>query len=367
MQLIKIIFFVLLFLLSFQHLGNCQNEGTNFSLSSKGHFGFIIAHRGNMTHLVKDHTRMVEIAYSKPSYGNKTWQQIYNYPTLGVSLLHGDLGNPEQLGNVTAIIPYINFSLKRGKYFDLNFRVGHGLSYFEKTFNTYENYKNAAISSHINPMANFQLESKWKLSSRIAIENGIALTHFSNGSYKIPNLGLNIVTINTGLTYLIGAQPQIYKKDSIPPFQRKTEISILVGGSLKEITPIGGPKYPAYSLMGSIDRKLNHKTKIGIGLDLFYNTSLLKKFENDGVILNSDADILQPGLNLSYGYTLHRLTILFNMGGYVYSKYKPVGFFYHRLGTRYQVNDHLVLNATLKTHFAVADHFEIGIGYLLKR
>lgn len=368
MQVIKTTFFVFLILMLANPLrGNAQNENTGFLLSSKGHYGFIIAHRGNMGNLIKGHTRMLEMVYSKPTYGNKAWQQIYHYPSLGVSFLYADLANPKQLGNVTAVFPHINFGLIRAKHFKLNLRVGHGLGYFEKTFNTYDNYKNNAISSHLNPMVNFQLESQLKFSNRISMENGIAVTHFSNGAYKIPNLGLNILTVNTGFTYQFGPADRVFKRENIPLPRRHMEISLMVNGALKEILPIGGPKYAIYSLIGTIEKQLDYKNKVGLGLDLFYNSSLFPKLIRDSINISTNASILQSGLNLSYGLTIHRITILVSMGAYIHSKYKGDGYLYHRIGTRYRINNFLILNATLKTHFAVADHWELGIGYLLKR
>ena len=249
----------------------------------------------------------------------------------------------------------------------LNLRYGTGFGYFNKTFNTFDNYKNNIISSHINPMINLQVESRINLSKRLSMENGIALTHFSNGSYKIPNLGLNLATFNTGFTYLFGPTDRPLKKDSISYPAKRTEFSFLISGAAKEILPAGGRKYPVFIFMGNMERQLNYKNKIGVGLDIFYNASLIQKLTNDSITLNSNIAILQAGLFFSYALTVHRISIIAGMGTYIHSKYKNDGYLYHRIGTRYRVNDHFTVNATLKTHFAVADHWEFGMGYLLKR
>jgi hypothetical protein len=40
--------------------------------------------------------------------------------------------------------------------------------------------------------------------------------------------------------------------------------------------------------------------------------------------------------------------------------------FFHRIGSRYALNDKFILNLSLKTHFAVADFVEFGIAYKIK-
>ena len=64
-----------------------------------------------------------------------------------------------------------------------------------------------------------------------------------------------------------------------------------------------------------------------------------------------------------YQFNMHRLMVPIEFGFYAYSKNKSVGFMYHRIGLRYQVSKHLLFNLTLKTHFAVAEYIEWGLGW----
>jgi hypothetical protein len=36
---------------------------------------------------------------------------------------------------------------------------------------------------------------------------------------------------------------------------------------------------------------------------------------------------------------------------------------YQRIGIRYRTGRHLLWNMSLKSHYAVADHWEFGVGY----
>ena len=352
--------------LFFSHFVFSQEQNKNLLVSEKTHYGFIIPHRSNIEILIKGHIKMYEVVVSKPTFGAKQWQQIYGYPNVGLSLMSIDLANPEQLGNGFAIIPHINFSIMKKKYFKLNFRVGTGLGYFTKKFNPKDNYKNNIIGSSINGSVSFLLENKIRFSDRLSMENGIGFTHFSNGSFTVPNLGFNLPTVNTGFSYLFGSVNKQVKKDSIPPAPKKSYFSIILNGGLKELFPSGGPKYPAWTLMGTVDKPISYKSKLGVGLDLFYEPGLKNKFDLDTNIKTiRKMDYLQSGVNISYAYTVDRLSLLLNMGSYLSTKYKGDGNFYHRIGLRYHFQNRIIANLSIKTHWAKADHIELGIGYRL--
>jgi hypothetical protein len=111
-----------------------------------------------------------------------------------------------------------------------------------------------------------------------------------------------------------------------------------------------------------LERRQSAKSSFGIGLDVFRNSSI-------GVLLERrdknerQVDILQAGAVLSY--TLHFDEFEFKMqqGFYLRDKWKDNGTFYHRFGLRYLLSEKVFLNLMLKTHFAKADHGELGIGY----
>jgi len=60
----------------------------------------------------------------------------------------------------------------------------------------------------------------------------IGMTHFSNGSFKTPNLGINIPTINTGITYLLSSEDKmIIPQDlKIKKEEKKLEIIAFLSG-----------------------------------------------------------------------------------------------------------------------------------------
>lgn len=62
--------------------------GKDFTLSGQAHYGFIISHRNNMANLIKGYVSGAELNYIFRTDGSKPWQQIHNYPEIGVGVLY---------------------------------------------------------------------------------------------------------------------------------------------------------------------------------------------------------------------------------------------------------------------------------------
>lgn len=337
----------------------------DFILSANGHVGYIIAHRHNMTQLIKGHIFGGELNYVFRTDGSKPWQQIHKYPEIGICALHFDLGNPQQLGTLEAIYPYTNIRLnKLNKKMSLNLRLGLGLAYITKPFDRLTNHQNNAIGSHFNGFVNLRLNTGIMLSKSWRLEAGVGLSHASNGAITTPNLGLNMASINLGVGYVFGNKNLQLKKDSIAKAKKEWHPQIIGVVGIKEMMPPGTQRYTAYGLMVNFYHNSNYKNKIGGGLEMSYNNSL-KKLLGDDSLSFSNANLLRAGVKFCYSFNMHRISVPVDFGVYLYDNRNYDGRFFHRVGLRYMVTKHLIANVTLITHWAVADYFEWGIGYQL--
>ena len=340
--------------------------GKDFTLSGQAHYGFIISHRNNMANLIKGYVSGAELNYIFRTDGSKPWQQIHNYPEIGVGVLYLELANHSQLGHLAAVYPYTNIRLNKShKRFNLNLRLGTGLAYVTKPFNINTNPKNIVIGSYLNGFVNLRLSSTVMITKALRLDVGIGLTHASNGSFSTPNLGLNMATINLGLGYAFGNKECVYKKDKILPVLRKWEPSIISIIGMKELEMPNGPKYLAYGLQLNLYKKINYKTSLGGGIEMTYNNATKQVWEEQSMHTDKVSDIAQVGAKISYAFTMHRLSVPVDFGVYVYKKQDYNGLFFHRIGLRYMVTKSIIANITLRTHWARADYFEWGIGYKL--
>ena len=365
MHLIKKKVIKTIFLLLLPILLNAQNAPfQDFLLSPQAHYGFIISHRNNMAQLIKGHIYGAELNYVFRTDGCRPWQQIHKYPEIGVCALHMYLANPQQLGNMEALYPYINFRLnKPSRKISLNLRLGEGLAYLTKAFDRIENHQNVAIGSHLNGFVNIRLNSTVMLFESWRLDAGVGLTHASNGAISTPNLGINLATIDLGLGYVFGNKVCAYKKDTILPPDKSWKPSIIAIMGMKELENPGGPEYLVYGIQANLYRTLNYKNSLGGGIEISYNNATKQVWANDSVFNPSATDILQAGVKISYAFNINKLSVPVDFGMYFFKKQEFNGPFFHRIGFRYLVTKHIITNVTLLTHWAKADYFEWGIGY----
>jgi hypothetical protein len=342
-----------------QNSPNCD-----FILSAQGHYGYIISHRNNVSHLIKGHIYGGELSYVFRTNGCKSWQQIHKYPELGICAVHIYLANPQQLGNLEALYPYTNIRLNRVKSnWKLNLRLGLGLAIVTKPFNEVTNHKNNAIGTYLNGFVNLRLAYAVMLSKALRFDAGVGLTHASNGALGTPNLGLNMATISMGLGYAFGNKEFVCTNDSIPKCKKAWVPMIVAVIGAKEMDQPDGPKYLAFGAQFNLYRTLNYKNRLGPGIEFAYNNMTKKMYEHDSVFNPTFADIYTVGAKISYEFTFDRISLPLDFGYYLYKKQAANGHVFHRIGIRYTFKNHIIAGVTLLTHWARADYFEWGIGY----
>ena len=341
-----------------------QSKYNGWGIGASIHYGFILSHRHNMGHLVRGHTPAYEVTVSKQTFGDKYWQQHYRYPVIGYSFIYINLKNNEQLGSAFAFYPHISFMQNKQRKFMRYFKIGAGAGYISKVFDRIENNKNNAIGSHINVFINFTYGFKWKVHRNFSIDGAVAFMHFSNASFTAPNLGINVPTIQLGATWHLSDGKEIYKKDSItPPRDRKWHYSILLSGGLKEVSPAGGVKYGIGSLNAEAIKPVSRKSRIGVGLDIFYDASLEKKLKGANQDYSGMFAVVRPGLHFHYELKLSEFSLFFDVGGYLFTRWKEDGYIYARQGVRYRIAKNWLVGVALKTHYFKADFAEWGVGY----
>jgi hypothetical protein len=274
------------------------------------------------------------------------------------------------LGKAGALFPYIDFPLISGERASLAFRAGSGFGWVEKPFDRLENPKNIAIGSRSNITFSFMLHGKFDLPGRWGVSAGLSFDHFSNMAVRMPNLGINLPSAQFGIYRGVGKARGLdegVKSEEKDPFEDMTgklRGSVIGGAGVKGVAPPDGRLFPAVSFMGSLGQRVTAKSMLGGGMDLEWNASLREVIVDDG----GDSEELplthegRVGLKAAYTLVIDRLRLIGQWGVYLHNAHETEGPFYHRFGVRYDI-DRWIINGTLKTHFAKADHFEFGLGY----
>jgi hypothetical protein len=360
------LFVLLSLMLGYNALGQAVPFKDKLWIEGKVHYGFVIPHHENLTHLAAQHFCMMEVDVVQASNGDHLWEEQHHYPLKGISFLYSDLGGSKPLGKAYACIPYLDFDLTRRGKVKLFFRFGAGLGYLSKRFSRLDNYKNIAIGSHFNAAIQLGYELRWKATPRLDVTAGVSLTHFSNGAIKIPNLGINIASLSAGCAYKLDKQqPTLVKNANLLDFSRKWEYRVFAMFGVSELYAAYGPKFPAMVLSATFLKPVGktNKRRIGAGLDVFYDEANIESLSRIGKPVKSNVEVVRPGVNFTHQFNFSRLSLVLQLGAYVYTKYKGDGYIYDRLSLHYLFGKHYMVHLGLKTHLFSADMIEYGLGY----
>jgi hypothetical protein len=365
--------FVLLLFILYPQSTRCQFKHplftSNMMLEAKIYYGFIYAHHLELE-IFNSHLPAFEINLQQETFGRLKWERNFNYPQIGISLLYSGLGKSPYLGSAYALFPFINFPLYKNRNLMVGFRFGLGVGYLTKKFDRLENYKNLAIGSHFNAAVNMMFEVRYKITGRLIFSGAIGLQHFSNGSLKMPNYGLNLPLANVGLAYrLVRENKQIGDRIYPPtePFEAiiRHVIDFNFGAAIgyKNMQQVYGESYWVYHLYENTLFPVSRKSRFGFGFDLSYDQSHKKILEESGNPVSNSWQILRPGVNAAYELMLSRLGFLFNLGIYLGGKEKSNGPLYEKISFQYNFGKNFFANVMLKVHFGRADYIGWGLGY----
>lgn len=316
--------------------------------------GLLIPHHSNMRYLVQGFSPTAEIIFEERNADSIHY---------GLAAKYMNSGNQQSIGNIYGGYGYISLPLSE-KMQNTRFVVGLGFGYVEKIFDKQNNIQNIAIGSHYNAHVSLRLNREIFLSEKHLLNIGIGVTHYSNGSYQTPNLGLNYLMVRMGLGYfkqcLPGKCNAPIATDSIhslPKFNYNISIST---GLHENVHPFRG-KYPIVNVGFRVYPRSKYSKRFVTGIDGFYNPAI--KHTGDSVFAISP---FQSGLFIGTEFNYKKLAIGIEMGGYVYNENNSKGLFYHRFSVNYNINHKIKTFIQLKSHWAVAEALEIGINYQLK-
>jgi hypothetical protein len=214
------------------------------------------------------------------------------------------------------------------------------------------------------------VEARYKINYFMSISAGLSLQHFSNGSLKLPNYGINLPLLNVGIAY----QPfkenrNIYDRFIAPtePYsaiiRKSIEINMGIFAGYKNMQAIYGENYWVTHLYANSFLQVSPKSKFGVGLDLSYDPSQLKVLEMNGTPADNKISILRPGINGAYKLLISRLGFIFNLGCYLGGKEKSNGPLYEKISVQYGITKNFYTAVMLKVHWGRADYIGWGVGY----
>ena len=377
MKIVKIFFIAAILLVAITSLKAQQNEVKNKfrGFAINGHSGSHIYTGDLLNESLDNGYGAISIKLSwVPGSDSTSWQQHYGYPSYGLGVYSGAIGNPDILGTPNAIFGFVSFPVYQTRKTSFVVEPAVGLTYDLKPHDSEENPMNDAIGSKICVYFNLNFGGRTAISREMDLTYGFDMTHFSNGRTFVPNYGLNMAGLNIGMLYHFNRVQKVVDKSLKPKtiLEVRPEMEATSGDVRKKQW-----YFSAYQAAGTTQkygfedvRYFNASTSIEavykrsmkhswlLGFDLLYDGSLKNEYpETSGQF----AYAIHPG----YDFSFYKFDLRAQVGIYLGDN-KDKGPFFLRPALRYWFSNAVFAQIGLKTiNGFAADWVEYGVGVKL--
>lgn len=336
-------------------------NGVKFEANAQ--YGFILPHHEGIKYIVDRNIMSFDLCLTTESNYRNLWEELYRFPRYGFGYNFKNFGNELFLGKAHSLYAFIDIPIKHSENgFFSSYSLEFGPTLINKFYDNQSNPLNQAISKNLNVYVGLEFLSHYKVKDKYEILLGLQLTHYSNGKVRTPNMGLNTISLSTGLTYDIVGDYSLKKKNIINSYPKHT-VDFICGFGYKRDDFLNEKLFLTNSIIADYNYFFTPKYAFGGGLDYFYDASIGVNKENLDEGIAEKSDNYRAGAHLSLTARYNKLSLLIGFGRYFYCTYYRYSYFYNRLGIRYAISNKLVLNLSLKAHYAIADFVEWGVGY----
>jgi hypothetical protein len=194
-------------------------------------------------------------------------------------------------------------------------------------------------------------------------QSGLSFDHFSNSNMKEPNLGLNYVSLYTGLKYAMGEQNENLPRE-IPSYAKHFDYELIYSAGGKHPRAMGSKKYFTSSGTFELKWKPFRILHFGVGADIFYDNSTEAEMLTLEMKSYKRIDDFRTGIHFSQEFVYDRLSLIIQEGFYLLLTDKvEKNVMYNRGIVRYRVSDRAFVQLAMKSHLHILDYPELGLGF----
>ncbi len=340
-----------------------------FTLDASQFYGSILLHNPDISHLINEHPGGIVLGFNRKTFGNREWEEIYNYPDVGYSLVYQNTNNGTLGSNYGLYAHYNLYFLKR----NLQFRIGQGLAYVSNPYDKNENFRNNAYGSDVLSSTYLMLNfHKANIFKGLGFQTGILLVHYSNANIRAPNTSTNTFAFNLGLTYDLNSDSKTEYVHTVNREKVKEPLryNMVFRTGLNESDVINSGQYSFYIVSGYVDKRLGRKSAIQFGTDIFFSNFLKELIRYQSISfpeygISQDDDYKRVGLFLGHELFVNKTSVITQLGYYIYYPFDFEGQVYNRIGLKRYFGKKIFGALTLKSHGAKAEAIEFGIGVRL--
>ncbi|WP_162126440.1 acyloxyacyl hydrolase [Flavobacterium phycosphaerae] len=356
------------FLLLVSGLALAQQKDT-YAIEVSALRGNVLPHKEDMYHLINGHPEGLMVRFLVKTHGRKEWQKAFNFPDYGTYFLYQDFKS-EPLGSAYAVGGFYNFYFWKRR---LQLQLAQGFAMTTNPYDKETNSKNKAFGTKILDNTNFGLTyTNQTLFKNIGFHAGLFFAHYSNGRVRSPNSGINTYSLNLGVNYNFNDEKAIVNDTTgvKKSYREPIKYNFVLRTGINESPIIGSGQRPFYHIGFYADKRLNRKSALQLGTELFLTNSFKDYIKYFAVAypeknIDPNTDYKRVGVFVGHELFINRVSLEAQLGYYVYQPFKKDIAIYDRVGIKYYVTDKIFTSFAVKTHLFLAEALEFGVGVRL--
>jgi hypothetical protein len=365
------VFILMTFFLQALAQQDSVSNGVSFGLRYFG--GQIYVHTNKIYLDAPRYSSGVEFSYQKQTTGTKDWHQRFGFPEVSVNGFYSNNGS-KALGYAVAIYPAIQFKVVSTVRSQIFFKVGGGLGMSSKRWQRIpaSDSLNNFVGSRLNNFSMFQLGWRQDVHQHITLQAGLHFYHLSNAAARSPNFGINTLGVHLGINYHLQKVVHHFPKRVLQKQPNPLNIGLAGIFGMAEDKAPNGPIYPIATGSISLQQMYRKKSRVIFGADATRNNRSYALIRNT-FQYNANGRYITPWqitAFLGHEFLFGKIGLPVMAGVYLTRPlggpriYQKLGLNYHFFESRSQFIKDTYLTLLLKTHFAQAQHAELGIGFL---
>lgn len=245
-----------------------EPQTVSLAIEASSSRGFLWGHTPRLTirtgHLVSGY----ELGLSWPTSGRRDWEVWRRYPLWGVSACYFNLGEGAHAA-AWGILPHLTIPIWRYRRWLTAFRIGTGVGYVVRPYDSFSNPAENAIGSHWNNLTQFRLGCTYRFNPHWRLQAGAMLSHLSNGAAKLPNFGINLPAYFFSLNGSPGGTDESQFRSTASPNRAERRWGMLLGGSFAQVeyAIVDGPQYAVWSVSAGALFYLNRLNRLTLSLE----------------------------------------------------------------------------------------------------
>lgn len=340
-----------------------------FEVGVMNDYGFIFRHAPKIGH-VQSHPWAVTAYFNRYHLGRCAWEQDFGYPQTSFAITYFNYQNPI-LGHSVALSANMLLPIYRANKSSLQFKIGTGLAFASKPFDIETNFQNNVLSNWWSYVMQGGFWWSYHINTHWKVKTGLQITHYSNGAFKLPNAGVNVITTFVGASYVFNPENIIFQKNTHTFFEKKWHFQTALAGSFIE-TEINQPyKHFVFNVGLYAMRDINRKHRLNAGLDFSWNEGIKYQIEQKFPNQTSKPDYRRISLVIGDEITFGDMSLNIQLGYYIRRQFeaKTDMPFYQRYGLKWYFHKNIFTGLLLKTHASVAEcaEFTLGTHWNIKR